>query len=276
MVHRIFAKKRATPNKDYYDAIERAAGELDQPTVNDVIEIMRKRGNTEYSKAFGTKHERPFSRNVSQLHEVAHLSSRVGHALQQEESQYAFQSGLACGPGIAIADDEHITELHRDMKETEYKYVDIAEGWGEKKHDPSSKATRAVNFAAGVYLRCKIDLFIQQRMMDKGYEEQKNFCDEFESSRIPLVRKPHGLREWNDIGHCPYNLIKLSRDEWRAIEAVALGMVSPEQTFNPQRLGMVKEALTRTGLFYDRPASMAEREERRRIEQHTNEVNHRA
>lgn len=281
-------KKGHLANKSFYDDIDRAMAGLAEPTVRDATSFMRAQGNTAYVKAFGTRREKPMSNNVEQLHEVSHLAARLGHCMQNEAAMIYFQVGLKHGPGFVMASSEKVDDLHSKIEATEKYYRKIASGWYETSPNNTSNASKAVYFAAGMYLSEKIDRFLAAGLLDKPYAERQAFCRDYgDGDHVPdpmastdkwLDRHfldPEGPK-WKDISDAPYALLKLTKQEWRAIEAVALNIAPPEQTKYPQRMQAIKDALIRVGLAYDRPKSIAEREERRRIESATNEGQHRA
>lgn len=261
-----FSKKQDLPNRHYYKAIDEAMRDLPTPTVDGAIRAMRQQGNRVYSRAFGTGMEWRFKDYGEQYHEIAHLAGRFGHTTQMETFLLAFEQGLARGSGVSLCDATESTTLQDNFKAAVdyYNSRTYSNVYKDGNADPS-KTNQAINFAAGLYLRDRVDRYVAYGMMQKTYEQQAEFCaQDVKSDEIIPLRKPD--YSWPDIAHAPYALTQLSSDEWREIVGVATGLTQPEKTQHPARMTAIKEALVHTGMFHDRPKSIAERIERERAE----------
>lgn len=249
------------PNRHFYDRIERRMQAKSHPTVNDAMRAARWSGNTVYHKAFGTAHEWPLSNKVAQIHEVAHLAGCIGHTMQHEAFEDIFQRGLTIGSGIRRGTPEEQADIMHKIGVQFQLHVRDTQSWDEWRHDAASKISAAVYMAAGMYLRDKIDAFAHAELLGlpkTEYGRQKQFCTDYAMQDSVLAAQPYTHiwddaknDTWPDIGAAPYALITLTREEWRAVTAVALGLREPEQTQFPNRLSAVKEALIHTGMFYD-------------------------
>jgi hypothetical protein len=255
----LLLKRPRRVNKAYYDMIdakmvwrEKLFGKA---TVQDAINAMVWQGNGLYSMRFGGDKQRPFSDKAKdrQFHEVGHICGRFGHTMQMENSLLAFEEGLLHGPGMVTYTPADTALLHTSLKGTEeVDNVKLGDKWHDPIHGSPSCLDRAVYFAAGMYLHQKIESFKRHGLMQVPYKTQKAFClsyareDDF-SSIWPLRNRD----DWDDIGKAPYALIKLTRQEWRAITAVALGLKQPEETPYGGRLMPIKKALEHIGYFYD-------------------------
>lgn len=251
MLNKLFAKRHDLPNRHYYDAIDAAMAKLPAPTIADALEQMSSQGNEAYHLAFGTANDTPFQEKLDQRHEIAHIAARAGHTMQQENFQHMFQLGLTHGVGLSDYTNIAAPDLVSEVYAHEHYHSKIAASWNDKRCSPPSEVNRAVNLAAGMYLRGKIDSFLEQGLLEKPYTIQKRELDNLTDRDQPFRIMLHDKHDWLDIGSAPYALIKLSKQEWAAIEAVATGIASPEQTKYPERMKAVQKALVATGMAYD-------------------------
>ena len=271
------------PNNEFYAEIDRKMDALAQPTVEDALNAMLDQGNLPYLKTnWRGENERShlfrrrglkktFTRNPLE-HDIPHITGRIGHTPQQEQYVLPMMLGLSCGLDIAGLNVAYDPPEFHDFGEEVKTYFDflkaslmrdfISSGlrYQRKLPDAPSKADWAIYFAAGLYLRTKIDRFKQAGMLDVSYEEQRTFCNAHADTDEPLIPS----REWDyhadDILHAPYALIKLSPREWQSIVAVATGLREPTDTPYPQRLTAVKETLEYTRLQLDLKSRFVDKE----------------
>ncbi len=258
---------------------------LSQPTVGDAIKVMLDQGNYPYIKnnwraeeegKRGYIHRKVLKKHfkpVQKKHDISHLSARIGHTPQQEQFVLPFMLGLWMGLDIqGLNDNFDFPRSHGFGPEVDSffayertaKMRDYLNSVQHNHHkvpvDPTSQTDWAIYFAAGLYLRTKIDRFKQAGMLDAPYDQQRAFCD-----AKPVTSAE--LYEAEDILDAPYALIKLSHKEWRAIIGIATGLREPAETPYPERMEALKETLDYVRLRQDLKPRFAQRIEAQAAQQ---------
>ncbi len=243
-------------NKEYYDDIDAKMARTWRPTVKDAVAYMRQMGNKTYYehwKYLGEEGRREKFDDTHIGHEISHLAGRFAHTIQGEHFGVAFEAGLTYGISRSIQENAS-TQARRDIDVNVSRCFRIAEQWQKGPAERAVKRDEAVYFAAGLYLREKMEMFLQTGMLDRPYREQKKFCTDYaHRNHVPLrlTNGKNGGEVMDMLASAPYDLIKLSREEWRAITAVATGLAEPRDTPYPDRLSAIKQALVHVGLFHD-------------------------
>ncbi len=244
----------------YYDEIDAEMAQLEAPTVRDAIEAMRRKGNRPFfeypwngkSLSLNAKQiEDPFRGQPAPIHEIAHIFGRVAHTPQQEQFGIPFDFGLLTGMGIVKVPFDQM-QVYFDAKEERIAYYKtMSKAYQAHAVDTASERNWAVNFAAGVYLREKIDCFRAKRAELGSYQQQRDFCKAYATRDHEPDQNPEFGYQGEDILDAPYDLIKLTPAEWKSIEAVATNLMSPRDTPYPGRLTAVLEALLATCEYYN-------------------------
>lgn len=236
-------------------------------TVRDLINAMGNKGNDDFIKGFPGHHQNAKKDQAYHLdysyarHEIAHICPRIAHSPQQEFLQLAFEGGMAAGPRIKDAGPVHLLQLSVSRDRAIKRYTKNMKEYTDHKPEPITKRNWAIYTAAGMYLREKIDRYINEQG-NGGAQQKRDYCADYR-----LKTKDADLTELTDyqkkkyedplyfeqILNAPARLILLSKAEWRAIEAVALGMREPEETDYPKRMEAIKQALEKTDLLFDKP-----------------------
>ncbi len=260
-----------------------------KPTVHDMIEAMRAKGNGPFVDNWphlkkGKGREVPLKGKNPVHHEVSHLSGGFAHTPQQEFLLIPFNMALYFGMADYTGDE--LDSFKKNLNDSFKEYHDSAKQYQRptKKVLPASDRDMAIYTAAGFYLREKCNQYLHGTTSDefgvfaKSYAKQKKFCTDYAQTdtQVPIPKEAT-LSPLAFIKDAPYDLILLSgeplsarderiarnragtrqkndmhgRGEWASIEAVATGLCKPEDTDYPNRLAAVKKALTQTGLYYD-------------------------
>ena len=248
-------------NREYYDAIDRKMAALPQPTVQDAIDAMLEQANGAYVKHSwrGDGGRSYIHRRVVEdhfkpndpKHEIPHLTCRRGHTPQQEQYVLPFTLGLWLGLDVEGL-ESRLDDGFDGMKNVNmHEYLRDANASQTVPVLPASKVDWTIQFAAGLYLRTKIDRFKQADMLQAPYAEQLAFCHAHADTDETPAPSYAEFYEADDILQAPYDLIKLSHEEWRSIIAVATGLREPKDTSYPQRLTAVQKTLEYTRLQQD-------------------------
>ena len=256
------------PNKHYYSEIAAEMAAMEKPRVIHAMEAMRRKGNKLYIRAFKEIDKDVLQKKfdpVYTLHEITHIAGNIGHTPDHEFWGMAMELGVLYGAELK---DAHPTDVIAHKKTMEDAQTHYEELWKnshapETKYTPVSKRDMAIYTAAGMYLRQKIEAYVLN-CEDMRYNAQQQFCNDYTKHDSEPV-KQHSLRAdaedrryFDRIQRAPYDLLRISKEEWRAIEGVALGMTEPRDTMYPERLAPIKEALIHADLFFDRPKFVEE------------------
>lgn len=242
-------------NKDYYDRIiatmQQMEAEGERPTVDDMIEAMRLQGNTDYYFAFLSQFNLYAKQNPmpqgSPIHEACHLIPRLGHTPLQEMMMFYFMLGMTHKeermedyPGIVR---QHFISYGGQVS----NYT--ASNYAKEKWANISARDKVVYFLAGIYAKQKIaDYVAAMGAEDADYEKQKQFCQNYAGNdNVPVSNTIYESEA--AMRRAPWHLLELSREEWRAITAVALGKATPEESAYPNRLGEAYKVLQKTGFL---------------------------
>jgi len=255
-------------NRSYWDRIkQRVEKENKQPTVYDVVESMRMEGSTVYythdwagsgqpsPHLFPHKAETPLraSKETGFGHELSHIIPRVGHTPQQELLNAVFYSGMRDGLSPLEFDSAQSGSAKRSLEAYLNSFIIAGRGYQSIDSDPVSGRDKAVYYAAGIYFRLKMEAYLDGDYQNASYETQKAFCVRYSDPKSDHIPRPcysayFGAQE---IEHAPAEILTITPEEWRAIEATALKLQPPEKTAFPKRMECVAEALDHVGLSYD-------------------------
>ena len=174
-----------------------------------------------------------------------------------------FNVGLQYGLGLAATTAEERQQVEGDIQQILQRYEAITASYQSFPAARASARNNAMYFAAGMYLNEKIFQY-KTSCWKMSYAEQRAFCESYGTQdHVPRGRIFNDFGGMDYLAPEPYALIQLSKQEWRAIEAVALGIAEPSQTPYPQQMQAIKNALVHMGMFYDQPAH-AQRLERQK------------
>ncbi len=230
-------------NKQYYDAIDTAVTSLPQPTVQDAIDAMLKQGNKAYFEAHthldSAKIVQPFKPFEGQYHDMLHLFSRLGHTPQQEQYMASVEIGFDYELNWMSSALGSIFYFEKSFGKKDKKY------FVDKKQplSPPSERHLAVYFAAGAYLQeklyeCCLPATYEEKLAHgRAYSE----ADTVHDSRNVKIINPSSI---------PYELIKLTPNEWKAITQVALGIRTPKETAYPNRMQFIQTKLEKENMAY--------------------------
>lgn len=256
-------------NRVYFDAIDHAMEALPTPTIRDAIAVMHAQGSRPYfrhhwngrapsSLLYPHMEEAQFGSAVAPGHELIHLAGRVGHTPQQEMLGLPFNLGFHYGVGVRHFTPARVLyDLNETKAETKAFYIETGLRYQREAPEPLSQRDWAVYFAAGLYLRERVEQFKAADLLKAPYRVQQQFCATYADSDAPVISSTDERYNANDLLDAPYALATLSAKEWRAIEAVALGLVDPETERDParnpypQRMAGIKQALVVSGMFHD-------------------------
>ncbi|MDG1287338.1 MAG: hypothetical protein P8P30_07195 [Rickettsiales bacterium] len=228
-----------------------------QPTVLDMVETMRKKGNREYylnnpEIMSVNAIETPLKQGAL-IHEICHLCPKLGHTPLQEVIMMHFMLGLTHHDGRMEDFDKLYSRQFHAYKNQVAQYANpgTEEKWGNV-----SKRDKSIYFAAGLYLKQKIAAYNEKYSALNHYEQREEFVTAYSkpTKEAPTRGKIFDMDQ-NIIAEAPWQLIQLSRTEWQAITAVATGLSDPQRTNYPERMKEIKHILHETNLFYDLHAS---------------------
>lgn len=241
-------------NKQYYDAIDAKMALLKNPTISDALDAMIEQGNADYINAYPyleqSALEVPFKRNFH-IHDVLHIAMRLGHTPEQEQWTIPAYLGYEAG---ATKVDVIMTDSYSAALSAQYELLDAPCHKEPQRILPAHARQQAVLYAASAYLREKVESYITHDFPEADYAAQHQFAVEYSNPNNDSAPAFHAAEATMDKSLCgeePYALIKLSPQEWRAIEAVALGLKEPDQTPYPKRLAPIKQAMQHAGLLHD-------------------------
>ncbi len=236
-------------NKEYYDEIDAEMGLLEQPTIGDALDAMTRKGNEPYIKEWSyidapDAIEKPLA-DGSEVHDFGHLCTRLGHTPQQEQCTAVFDIGFNGFDAHETGQLSSIISTAQDNYQKFYRcyYKDDSAPVVPK----TSARDTAIYLAAGLYLRQKFSAFAAAGMAQQPYEKQRAFCVDYatkDERPSPFV----GKSVITNFTRYPYDLVKLSPEEWRAITAVATGLRTPEHTPYKERLEPIRDILVESGL----------------------------
>lgn len=231
-------------NKEYHDDIPTRLEAMRQagmpPQIWQAVYIMEGKGNQDYAE-FGNIRDAEvtpqFGRHPDITHSIAHLAGRLAHTPQAEMWVSFLELGLKYGPeykntaNTAIAENSKLAILAARNQ--------FASEQGMRRIKPAAQRDAVIYFAAGLYLQQKINYYLKQRAkgpLRTPEEWQQQITD---INRNDYPSKPKSLEDLGtkplcDLEAAPYELITLSREEWRAITAVATNLCKPQATPLPQ------------------------------------------
>lgn len=238
-------------NKNYYERIETVLAGIENPTIAHAIKVMQQQGNREFIESLPYLKQNliqeQFEEVFPEYHEVTHLTAKIPHTPFGEELVFPLELALEKTPYHRVK--YKMDDLFHQYTQTDHKrYEDVNDATRRTINDRD----KSIYYAAGLYLRQKIENYFAMGMQDLSYGEQLNFSREYSDflNDSPPMNEDVEI-PYDKFLDAPYELITLSRGEWRAITAVATGMKRPQDTGYPERMEPIKEALVESKLFHD-------------------------
>ncbi len=259
---------------EHYKRVRAAWLKKENPTVYDAILAMRAEGNDGWFEADPQLFQKykgdgfRFGKSADPLHEISHLIMKAGHTPFQEWFSKSFERGFS---------DKHLhSNYQADLIEKQIRqsaqdfYTYYPQDYIEKNRHKLVFQVRdiAISYAAGLYMRQKLDSYLSQNLDSESYEKQRGFFERYKDNDSIVFDKSKvyamNERKFEELCHkMPADFLEISSQEWRSIVAIATGMSTAEETPYPQRLGSVEHMLDEIGLINTFPSQSRDGEEHR-------------